>query len=142
MAQTIIDEAKDVVNKLANLKNRYFINLKNELYSPEKVDSISDVEYRKLYSMGLKEFNDANDKFKKSDSIQEKIEELRKMLGACGKMYSKRNKWGKYTIYRIELLKIRKILKAYIKDLEKILEENSNQLKDGNIDELDDILKS
>ena len=142
MAQTVIDEARNMVNKLASLKNKYFINSKKELYSPEEVDSISDVEYRKLYSMGLKEFNDANDNFKKSDSIQEKIEELRKMLGACGKMYSKRSKWEKYTIYRTELLKIRQILKTYIKDLEKILEENSNQLKDGNIDELDDILKN
>ena len=29
MAQTIIDKAKNKVNKLASLKSRYFINLKN-----------------------------------------------------------------------------------------------------------------
>ena len=142
MAQTIINEVKNMVSRLASLKNKYFINSKKELYSPEEVDSISDVEYRKLYNMGLKNFNEANEEFKKAENIQDKIFELRKMLTACGKLYNKRNTWGKYTIYRAELLKIRQILKTYIKDLEKVLEESSDQLKDGNVDELNDILKS
>lgn len=160
MAQTVIGEAKSIIdnareiikgaegtagdaqkiiNKSKGKTAMYFRDSKEELFKPEKIVSISDMEYKKLYNMGLKNFNDANEKFKSANSMKVKIEELEKMINACDSLYSKYNKWQKYTIYRTELRKMRKLLIKYTEELEKSLGEKSKQLKTGNINELKDL---
>lgn len=137
MEKNIIDEAKSIIDKSKSLKDKYFRISKTELYKPEEVSTMSAVEYKKLYNMdGVKDFNDANEEFKKAKEIQEKINSLEKMVAALNSMYDKRSRWQRYTMYRTVVIHMREILKNYVKELGKELEEKAKQVKDGNVDVL------
>ena len=138
MEKNAIEEAKKIINKSKSMKDKYFKISKEELYKPEEVDFISDVDYKRFYKMvNMNDFVDANKAFNDSKkTIVDKMENLEKMTEVLNTIYNKRSMWGKYTIYRSILLGMRQILKNDVKILEKELEEASKQIKDGNIDAL------
>ena len=51
MEKNAIEEAKKIINKSKSMKDKYFKISKEELYKPEEVDFISDVDYERFYRM-------------------------------------------------------------------------------------------
>ena len=137
MEKNAIEEAKKIINKSKSMKDKYFKISKEELYKPEEVDFISDVDYERFYRMvKMNDFINANEDFRNSKNVVGRIENLEKMTSVLNVVYNKRSIWEKYTIYRSILLGMRQILKNDVKILEKELEDASKQIKDGNIDAL------